>query len=130
MSIQNPVADMFTRIRNGQLSNKSKIIMQYSKFKNAIAQILKSEGYIKNLSIINKNNILLEIHLKYFKGKGVIEKINCISRPGLRIYKKKRFLPKVIAGLGIAIVSTSKGLMTDYYARQYGLGGEIICYVS
>ncbi|QJC33738.1 30S ribosomal protein S8 [Enterobacteriaceae endosymbiont of Donacia provostii] len=130
MSIQNPVADMVTRIRNGQLSFKSKIIMQYSKFKKSIAEILKNEGYIKNYSIIKNNNTLLEINLKYFKGKGVIEKIQCISRPGLRIYKKKRNLPKVISGLGIAIISTSKGLMTDYYARHYGLGGEVICYVS
>ncbi|QJC35333.1 30S ribosomal protein S8 [Enterobacteriaceae endosymbiont of Donacia proxima] len=130
MSIENPIADMFTRIRNGQKSHKSRIIMQYSKFKNSIAEILKTEGYIKNFSIIKNNNTLLEIYLKYFKGEGVIEKIHCISRPGLRIYKKKKFLPKVISGLGIAIISTSKGLMTDYYARHYGLGGEIICYVS
>ncbi|QJC38600.1 30S ribosomal protein S8 [Enterobacteriaceae endosymbiont of Donacia fulgens] len=130
MSIQNPIADMLTRIRNGQLSHKSKIFMQYSKLKKSIAQILKNEGYIKNFNLIKEKNFLLEITLKYFKGKGVIEKIHCISRPGLRIYKKKNFLPKVMAGLGIAIISTSKGIITDYTARYYGVGGEIICYVS
>ncbi|QJC35742.1 30S ribosomal protein S8 [Enterobacteriaceae endosymbiont of Donacia sparganii] len=130
MSIQNPIADMLTRIRNGQLSHKNKILMQYSKLKKSIANILKNEGYIKNFNLIKEKNILLEINLKYFKGKGVIEKIYCISRPGLRIYKKKKFLPKVMSGLGIAIISTSKGIMTDYNARYYGIGGEIICYVS
>ncbi|QJC37370.1 30S ribosomal protein S8 [Enterobacteriaceae endosymbiont of Donacia thalassina] len=130
MSIQNPIADMLTRIRNGQLSHKSKIFMQYSKLKESIANILKVEGYIRNFDLIKKRNFLLEITLKYFKGKGVIEKIYCISRPSLRIYKKKKFLPKVMAGLGIAIISTSKGIMTDYTARYYGIGGEIICYVS
>ncbi|QJC31698.1 30S ribosomal protein S8 [Enterobacteriaceae endosymbiont of Donacia tomentosa] len=130
MSIQDPIADMITRIRNGQLSHKSTVIMQYSKIKKAIAQILKEEGYIKNFNLIQNKNIKLEINLKYFRGKGVIEKIHCVSRPGLRIYKKKKLLPKVMAGLGIAIISTSKGIITDYTARQYGIGGEIICYVA
>ncbi|QJC36554.1 30S ribosomal protein S8 [Enterobacteriaceae endosymbiont of Donacia simplex] len=130
MSIQNPIADMLTRIRNGQSSHKSKILMQYSKVKKSIANILKNEGYINNFNLIKEKKILLEITLKYFKGKGVIEKIYCVSRPGLRIYKKKKFLPKVMAGLGIAIISTSKGIITDYTARYYGIGGEIICYVS
>ncbi|QJC32925.1 30S ribosomal protein S8 [Enterobacteriaceae endosymbiont of Donacia semicuprea] len=130
MSIQSPIADMLTHIRNGQFSHKSKVTMQYSKIKKSIANILKIEGYIENFNLIKNKNLKLEINLKYFKGKGVIEKIHCVSRPGLRIYKKKIFLPKVMAGLGIAIISTSKGIMTDYTARLYGIGGEIICYVS
>ncbi|QJC28676.1 30S ribosomal protein S8 [Enterobacteriaceae endosymbiont of Plateumaris consimilis] len=130
MCIQNPIADMLTRIRNGQLSKKIKVIMQYSKMKQSIAIILKNEGYIKNFQVIENNTSQLEIFLKYFKGKAVIEKIKCISRPGLRIYQRKKNLPKVMAGLGIAIISTSKGIMTDYNARYYGIGGEIICYVS
>ncbi|QJC30003.1 30S ribosomal protein S8 [Enterobacteriaceae endosymbiont of Plateumaris sericea] len=130
MSIQNPIADMLTRIRNGQLSKKLKIIMQYSKIKQSIAIVLKNEGYIKNYKIIKNNISKLEIYLKYFKGKAVIEKIQCVSRPGLRIYQRKNNLPQVMAGLGIAIISTSKGIMTDYNARNYGIGGEIICYIS
>ncbi|QJC28225.1 30S ribosomal protein S8 [Enterobacteriaceae endosymbiont of Plateumaris braccata] len=130
MCIQNPIADMLTRIRNGQLSKKIKIIMQYSKIKQSIANILKNEGYIKNFKVIKNNISQLEIYLKYFRGKAVIENIKCVSRPGLRIYQRKKNLPKVMAGLGIAIISTSKGIMTDYTARNYGIGGEIICYIS
>ncbi|QJC29565.1 30S ribosomal protein S8 [Enterobacteriaceae endosymbiont of Plateumaris pusilla] len=130
MSIQNPIADMLTRIRNGQLSKKLKIIMQYSKIKQSIAMVLKNEGYIKDYKIIKNHISNLEIYLKYFKGKAVIENIKCISRPGLRIYQRKNNLPQVMSGLGIAIISTSKGIMTDYTARNYGIGGEIICYIS
>ncbi|QJC29117.1 30S ribosomal protein S8 [Enterobacteriaceae endosymbiont of Plateumaris rustica] len=129
MGIQNPIADMLTRIRNGQLSKKIKVIIQYSKIKKSIAIILKNEGYIKDYKIIKNNISILEIYLKYFKGKAVIEQIKYISRPGLRIYKKKNNLPKVMEGLGIAIISTSKGIMTDYTARNYGIGGEIICHI-
>ncbi|QJC30872.1 30S ribosomal protein S8 [Enterobacteriaceae endosymbiont of Macroplea appendiculata] len=130
MSIQDPIADMLTRIRNGQLSKKSEVIMQYSKYKQAIAQILQNEGYIKNFFIIKKKHIQLGIILKYFNGTGVIETINYVSKPGLRIYKKKNKLPRVMTGLGITIISTSKGVITDYTARKYGVGGEIICYVA
>ncbi|QJC30456.1 30S ribosomal protein S8 [Enterobacteriaceae endosymbiont of Neohaemonia nigricornis] len=130
MSIQDPIADMLTRIRNGQLSKKPEIIIQYSKFKKSIVEVLKQEGYIKDFCVIQNNYMQLKINLKYFKGYGVIEQINYISKPGLRIYKKKHTLPKVMAGLGVAIISTSQGIMTDYTARKYGIGGEIIFYIS
>jgi len=130
MSMQDPIADMFTRIRNGQKSNKLLIDMPSSNLKLAISKVLKQEGYIKDYNFHGTKKLRLTILLKYFQGKGVIDNIQRISRPSLRIYKNKKNLPKVISGLGVAIISTSKGVITDQSARQLGLGGEIICYVS
>ncbi|MGP1923527.1 MAG: 30S ribosomal protein S8 [Arsenophonus sp. NEOnobi-MAG3] len=131
MSMQDPIADILTRIRNGQVANKASVNMPSAKLKVAIATVLKDEGYIEDYKIegdINKRT--LEIKLKYFQGKPVVEIIQRISRPSLRIYKKKDELPQVMAGLGISIISTSKGVMTDRAARQACLGGEILCYVA
>ena len=130
MSMQDPIADMFTRIRNGQAANKVAVVMPSSKQKVAIAQLLKDEGYITDYAVSGDVKKDLEVTLKYFQGKEVIETIQRVSRPGLRIYKGKNELPKVMAGLGIAIVSTSKGMMTDRAARNAGMGGEIIGYVA
>ena len=130
MSMQDPIADMLTRIRNGQAANRVAISMPSSKLKVAIANVLADEGYIESVKVIEGVKPELEITLKYFQGKPVVESIQRISRPGLRIYKRKDELPKVMGGLGIAVVSTSKGVMTDRAARQAGLGGEIICYVA
>lgn len=130
MSMQDPIADMLTRIRNGQAAKKMTIVMPSSKMKLALANLLKEEGYIDNVTVTNDKKPELEITLKYFQGKPVVENIQRVSRPGLRIYKGKTGLPKVMAGLGIAVISTSKGLMTDRAARLAGLGGEIICYVA
>ncbi len=130
MSLQDPVADMFTRIRNGQTANKVAVKMPSSKLKIAIANVLKTEGYIEDFAVAQDGKPELEVTLKYFQGKPVIETIDRVSRPGLRIYKKRDALPKVMGGLGVAIVSTSKGLMTDRAARKVGIGGEIIGYVA
>ena len=130
MSMQDPIADMLTRIRNGQAANKVAINMPSSKLKEAIANVLAAEGYIESVKVLEGAKPELEITLKYFQGKPVVESIQRVSRPGLRIYKRKDELPKVMGGLGIAVVSTSKGVMTDRAARQAGLGGEIICYVA
>lgn len=130
MSLQDPVADMFTRIRNGQSANKVAVKMPSSKLKVAIAKVLKDEGYIADFAVSGDVKPELEVTLKYFQGKSVIETIDRVSRPGLRIYKKHGELPKVMGGLGVAIVSTSKGLMTDRAARKVGIGGEIIGYVA
>ncbi|MFY1026944.1 30S ribosomal protein S8 [Actinobacillus seminis] len=130
MSMQDPIADMLTRIRNGQAANKVAISMPSSKLKVAIANVLAAEGYIESVKVSEGVKPELEITLKYFQGKPVVESIQRVSRPGLRIYKRKDELPKVMGGLGVAIVSTSKGVMTDRAARQAGLGGEIICYVA
>ena len=130
MSMQDPIADMLTRIRNGQAANKVAISMPSSKLKVAIANVLADEGYIESVKVVEGVKPELEITLKYFQGKPVVESIQRVSRPGLRIYKRKDELPKVMGGLGIAVVSTSKGVMTDRAARQAGLGGEIICYVA
>ncbi|MDP4530472.1 30S ribosomal protein S8 [Alkalimonas delamerensis] len=130
MSLQDPVADMFTRIRNGQSANKVAVKMPSSKLKIAIANVLKTEGYIEDFAVAQDGKPELEVTLKYFQGKPVIETIDRVSRPGLRIYKKRDALPKVMGGLGVAIVSTSKGLMTDRAARKVGIGGEIIGYVA
>ena len=130
MSMQDPIADMFTRIRNAQGANKVAVRMPSSKQKVAIAQVLKEEGYIADFSVQGEVKTELEITLKYFEGKPVIESIERVSRPGLRIYKKRNELPKVMGGLGVAVVSTSKGLMTDRAARKAGLGGEVIGYVA
>ena len=130
MSMQDPIADMLTRIRNGQAANKVAISMPSSKLKVAIANVLAAEGYIESVKVLGGAKPELEITLKYFQGKPVVESIQRVSRPGLRIYKRKDELPKVMGGLGVAVVSTSKGVMTDRAARQAGLGGEIICYVA
>ncbi|OZB05671.1 MAG: 30S ribosomal protein S8 [Idiomarina sp. 34-48-12] len=130
MSMQDPIADMFTRIRNAQGANKVAVRMPASKKKVAIAQVLKEEGYIADFSVSGDVKAELEVTLKYFEGKPVIESIERVSRPGLRIYKKRNELPKVMGGLGVAVVSTSKGLMTDRAARKAGLGGEVIGYVA
>lgn len=130
MSMQDPIADMLTRIRNGQAANKVAINMPYSKLKVAIANVLAAEGYIESVKVLEGAKPELEITLKYFQGKPVVESIQRVSRPGLRIYKRKDELPKVMGGLGVAVISTSKGVMTDRAARQAGLGGEIICYVA
>ena len=130
MSMQDPIADMLTRIRNGQAANKVAINMPSSKLKVAIANVLAAEGYIESVKVLEGAKPELEITLKYFQGKPVVESIQGVSRPGLRIYKRKDELPKVMGGLGVAVISTSKGVMTDRAARQAGLGGEIICYVA
>ncbi|MBE1287519.1 30S ribosomal protein S8 [Alteromonas sp. LMIT006] len=130
MSMQDPIADMFTRIRNGQLASKVAVAMPSSKQRVAIAEVLKAEGYITDYAVSGDVKPVLEVTLKYFEGKRVIDTIERVSRPGLRIYKKKDELPKVLGGLGIAIVSTSKGVMTDRAARKAGMGGEIIGYVA
>jgi small subunit ribosomal protein S8 len=130
MSMQDPIADMLTRIRNGQMTNKVNVTMPSSKVKLSIAQLLKDEGYVGNFTIDESGNKkTLTVALKYFEGDPVIESIQRVSRPGLRIYKGKDELPKINSGLGVAIVSTSQGLMTDKAARHAGVGGEIICKV-
>lgn len=130
MSMQDPISDMLTRIRNGQAASKVSVKMPSSKQKVAIAAVLKAEGYITDYVVAGDTKPELEVTLKYFEGKKVIDTIKRVSRPGLRIYKGANDLPKVMAGLGIAIVSTSQGVMTDRAARKASIGGEIICYVS
>ena len=125
-----PIADMFTRIRNGQSAAKVAVTMPSSKLKVAIANLLKEEGYISDFSIAGDVKPELSVELKYFEGKEVIETIKRVSRPGLRIYKSCDELPKVLAGMGIAIISTSKGLMTDRAARSAGIGGEVLGFVE
>lgn len=130
MSMQDPLADMLTRIRNAQLAGKASVVMPSSKLKVAVANVLVQEGYIASQRVEQidaKAN--LHIDLKYFQGKPVIAEIDRVSSPGLRAYKGKDDLPKVRNGLGIAIVSTSKGVMTDRAARQAGVGGEVLCTV-
>ncbi len=130
MSMTDPIADMLTRIRNGQKAVKKSITLPSSKLKMAIAKVLKEEGYITDYSVeTNGNRADMTIVLKYYHGMPVIEKVKRVSRPGLRIYKSKDELPKVLGGLGITIVSTSKGVMTDRAARAIGHGGEVICTV-
>lgn len=131
MSMQDPIADMLTCIRNSQSANKLYVNLTYSKIKVSIIKVLQEEGYIKNFLIEKKeNNNIIKVNLKYFKGKSVIQQIKRISKPGLRIYKPANKIPKIMNGLGIVIISTSKGLMTDYTARKINIGGEIICYVA
>jgi small subunit ribosomal protein S8 len=128
--MQDPIADMFTRIRNGQMASKVAVSMPSSKVRVAIAKVLEAEGYVEGSSVTEGVKPVLQVTLKYFEGKKVIDTIERVSRPGLRIYKKKDELPKVMGGLGVAIVSTSKGVMTDRAARKAGMGGEIIGYVA
>jgi small subunit ribosomal protein S8 len=131
MSMTDPIADMLTRIRNAQLAEKATVQMPTSKVKVAIAKVLKDEGYIEGFAVVREETRpQLEIALKYYAGRPVIEKIERVSKPGLRIYKGKDDIPRVMNGLGIAIVSTSRGLMTDRKARATGVGGEVICIVA
>lgn len=131
MSMSDPIADMLTRIRNAQSSEKMTVTMPASKLKAAIAAVLKDEGYIEEVMRREESGkAVLEIALKYYAGRPVIEKIERVSRPGLRIYKGSEDIPKVMNGLGVAIVSTSKGVMTDRKARAAGIGGEVLCIVA
>ena len=131
MSMSDPVADMLTRIRNAQMSEKPSAAMASSKLKVAIATVLKDEGYIEDFTVRDvAGKAQLEIGLKYYAGRPVIERIERISRPGLRVYRPSREVPRVMNGLGIAIVSTSKGVMTDRKARGLGIGGEVLCLVA
>lgn len=130
MSMSDPIADMLTRIRNAQATEKVSVAIPASKVKVAIAKVLKDEGYIEDFaSRTVDGKDVLEIGLKYYAGKPVIEKIERISRPGLRIYKSRDDIPRVMNGLGVAIVSTSRGVMTDRRARETGVGGEVLCIV-
>ena len=131
MSMHDPIADMLTRIRNGQMRSKVSVSMPASKVKQSIAAVLKDEGYIETYNIdANEGKPLLNIELKYYAGQPVIEKIQRISKPGLRIYKDSENLPRVMNGLGVAILTTSKGVMTDIKAKAAGIGGEVLCYVT
>ncbi len=130
MSMQDPLADMLTRIRNGQMAKKAAVTMPSSKTKIAVAKVLVEEGYVASYSVNEEAKPELTVELKYFEGKPVIDDLKRVSRPGLRIYKAKDEVPNVLGGLGIAIVSTNKGVMTDRAARAAGVGGEVLCYVS
>ena len=131
MSMSDPIADMLTRIRNAQVVQKTTVLMPSSKVKVAIANVLKDEGYIENFAVTEEDGKAeLKIGLKYYAGRPVIERLERVSRPGLRIYKGKDEIPNVMNGLGVAIVSTPKGVMTDRKARATGVGGEVICYVA
>ena len=131
MSMSDPIADMLTRIRNAQAVDKAVVGMPSSKIKVAIAQVLKDEGYVEGFAVKSDGGkSQLEIALKYYAGRPVIERIERVSRPGLRIYKGRDSIPQVMNGLGVAIVTTPKGVMTDRKARQTGVGGEVLCYVA
>ncbi len=131
MSMSDPIADMLTRIRNAQQMEKVSVTMPSSKVKVAIAQVLQDEGYVEGFVVKGESGKpQLEIALKYYAGRPVIEKIERVSRPGLRIYRGKEEIPRVMNGLGIAIVSTSRGVMTDRRARSAGIGGEVLCFVA
>ena len=131
MSMSDPIADMLTRIRNAQTVNKTTVAMPSSKLKVAIARVLKDEGYIENYAVAeDAGKATLSIELKYYAGRPVIERIERVPRPGLRVYKGKSEIPTVLNGLGVTIVSTPKGVMTDRKARATGTGGEILCYVA
>jgi len=131
MSMSDPIADMLTRIRNGQMVEKVSVVMPSSKLKVAIAQVLKDEGYIDDFAVKSDGaKIELSIVLKYYAGRPVIERIERVSKPGLRVYRRRNDIPQVMNGLGVAIVSTPKGVMTDRKARANGVGGEVICYVA
>lgn len=131
MSMSDPIADMLTRIRNAQSVNKLTVSMPASKLKSAIAAVLKDEGYIEDFAVqANDGKPVLNVSLKYYAGRPVIEKIERVSKPGLRIYKGSQNIPKVMNGLGVTIMSTSKGVMTDRKARAAGIGGELLCVVA
>jgi small subunit ribosomal protein S8 len=131
MSMTDPIADLLTRIRNGQSSGKPEVNVPASKVKLAIAKVLKEEGYIEDFAAnANDGKPMMVVQLKYFQGRPVIDRLERVSRPGLRVYKGKDELPSILGGLGIAIVSTSQGVMSDRQARAAGHGGEVICIVS
>ena len=131
MNMTDPIADMLTRIRNAQMTEKATVAMPSSKLKVAIAQVLKDEGYIDDFAVRSDGaRNQLEIALKYYAGRPVIERIERVSRPGLRVYRGREAIPAVMNGLGVAIVTTPKGVMTDRKARQTGVGGEVLCYVA
>ena len=131
MSMSDPIADMLTRIRNAQSVEKAVVTMPSSKLKVAIAQVLKDEGYIDGFAVRSEGaKSELDVTLKYYAGRPVIERIERVSRPGLRVYKGRHEIPNVMNGLGVAIVTTPKGVMTDRKARQVGIGGEVLCYVA
>lgn len=131
MSMTDPIADMLTRIRNAQGVEKAKVVMPSSKLKVAIAQVLKDEGYIESFSVVTDGaKAELQIELKYYAGRPVIERIDRVSKPGLRVYKGRDAIPQVMNGLGVAIVSTPRGVMTDRKAKAAGVGGEVLCYVA
>jgi len=132
MAMSDPIADMLTRIRNAQLAEKTAVTMPASRLKAAIAAVLKAEGYVEDFAVkpLPGNKATLEIALKYYAGRPVIERIERVSKPGLRIYKGFEDIPRVMNGLGIAIVSTPKGVMTDRSARASRVGGEVLCLVA
>lgn len=132
MSMHDPISDMLTRIRNGQKSNKEFVQMPLSKIKVAIAKVLKDEGYIEDFSVNDEDSKkpVLIVNLKYYAGRPVIDIIKRVSRPGLRVYKGSKDISRVMHGLGISIVSTSQGVMTDRKARSNGIGGELLCIVA
>jgi small subunit ribosomal protein S8 len=131
MSMTDPIADFLTRIRNGQSSGKTEVNVPASKVKLAIAKVLKDEGYIEDFAATQlEGKPILAVQLKYFQGRPVIDRLERVSRPGLRVYKGKDELPAILGGLGIAIVSTSQGVMSDRQARAAGHGGEVLCIVS
>jgi small subunit ribosomal protein S8 len=131
MSMTDPIADMLTRIRNAQAGKKTTVGIPSSKLKSAIAQVLKEEGYIDGFVVKpNEGKPQMEIALRYYAGEPVIEKIERVSRPGLRVYRSVHYIPKIMNGLGVAIVSTPKGVMTDRKARATGVGGEVLCIVA
>ena len=129
MTMQDPIADLLTRIRNAQLAGHESVLIPHSKLKCEIIRVLKEEGYIETYRVTDDVKPLIEVTLKYSKGVPVIEKLKRVSRPGLRIYKDSDNVPTVNGGLGVAIVSTNKGVMTDRLARKEGVGGEVICTV-
>ena len=130
MSMSDPIADMLTRIRNAQATEKVSVLVPASKVKSAIAQVLKDESYIEDFAVReSEGKSVIEIGLKYYAGKPVIEKLERVSRPGLRVYRGRQDIPPVMNGLGVAIVSTSRGVMTDRRARETGVGGEVLCIV-
>jgi small subunit ribosomal protein S8 len=131
MSMTDPIADFLTRIRNGQLSGKTEVTSPSSRVKLALAKVLKEEGYIDDFTVTEDGaKATVTVKLKYYEGRPVIDRLERVSRPGLRIYKGKDDLPRILGGMGVAIVSTSKGLMTDREARAAGHGGEVLCVVS
>ena len=131
MSMSDPIADMLTRIRNAQQVEKVSVVMPSSKLKRAIAKVLADEGYIDSFKVTEAaGKATLELELKYYAGRAVIERIERVSKPGLRIYKGRNDIPQVMNGLGVAIISTPQGVMTDRKARATGIGGEVICYVA
>ncbi len=131
MSMTDPIADFLTRIRNGQRAGKAEVAIPASRLKLALAKVLKDEGYIEDFVVAREGaKPTVTVRLKYYQGRPVIERLERVSRPGLRVYKAKDDLPKVLGGMGVAIISTSRGLMTDREARAAGHGGEVLCIVS